>query len=279
MEFILMNKDNQYTKSNIEVVMTHVAYMLLSKEKNSPIQKEIDFILPEIQQLSVFVEQLPIQSSLELRLAGRQPGGYCCGNYNFYGFVKIENKGSSDPEDKINILQYNPNDIFGTNYFYNLTQNENFINAYNKVKKYYDFKGIEDFRQSIDSVKQSIKLISDIRILDEQEIIIGTENSVVIFSPSQKGFLNKKGEFTSLSSALIFRNAELAKRSVSKSKSRYVAKDLIFVDVNIQIKKISDQQLYPVGDIGYLGTLIAKNEQDQIEQSFELIEKQKQKRL
>lgn len=39
MEFILMNKDNQYTKSNIEVVMTHVAYILLSKEKKFTFSK------------------------------------------------------------------------------------------------------------------------------------------------------------------------------------------------------------------------------------------------
>lgn len=221
--------------------MSHIYFYL--KKKNSPFQKEIDFILPEIQKLSVFIEQLPIKSSLELTLAGRKPGEYCCGDYKFYGFVKIEHKGSSNSENKINILQYDQNDIFGINHFYNLTQNENFINAYNKVQKHYDFKGIENFQQSVNSVKQSIELITNIRILDEQQIIIGTENSVVIFSPSQKGFLNKEGKFTSLSSALIFRNAKIATRSVAKSKSRYVATDLIFVDVNIQIKQISEEQL------------------------------------
>lgn len=279
MEFILMNKDNQYTKSNIEVVMTEVAYMFLSNERNSPVQKEIDFILPEIKKLPFFNDFLPIDSSLELTLVGRKPGGFYQGNYNFYGFVNIENKGSSDPEDKIDILKYNSNDIFGTTHFYNLTQNENFINAYNKVQKQYNFEGIQDFLQAINSVKKSIKLIHNIRILDEQQIIIGTENSVVIFSPSQKGFLNKEGKFTSLSSALIFRNANIAKKSVTKSKSRYVATDLIFVDVNIQIKQISEDQLYPVSDIGYLGTIIAKNEQEEIKQNFQTEKKQKQKRL
>ena len=274
-----MNKDEQYTKSNIEVVMTEVAYIFLSNERNSPVQKEIDFILPEIKKLPFFNDFLPIDSSLELTLVGRKPGEFYQGNYNFYGFVNIENKGSSYPEDKIDILKYNSNDIFGTTHFYNLTQNENFINAYNKVQKQYNFEGIQDFLQAINSVKKSIKLIHNISILDEQQIIIGTENSVVIFSPSQKGFLNKEGKFTSLSSALIFRNADIAKKSVTKSKSRYVATDLIFVDVNIQIKQISEKQLYPVGDIGYLGTIIAKNEQEEIKQNFQTEKKQKQKRL
>ena len=91
----------------------------------------------------------------------------------------------------------------------------------------------------------------------------------------KNGFLNKQGTFTSLSSALIFQSVAVAKTTIKKMNLGYV----IFADVNIQIKQISEEQLYPVNDIGYLGTIIAQNEQEEIKQNFQIEKKQKQKRL
>lgn len=277
MKLTLMNKNGKYTSNTPEVLMTKNVHDFLSKEKNSPVQQEIDLILPEIKKFPLFKIFVSIENefSLELILNGSKPGEYSCGKLDCYGFVSIFSRGTATPEHNIKIAVYNENDIFGTNNLSNFINNESFVDAYKKVLEHYKFVGIFDFPKTLKNLKKSIELIPDITILNESQLILGTGSSVVIFSPSKNGFLNKQGTFTSLSSALIFQSVAVAKTTIKKMNLGYV----IFADVNIQIKQISEEQLYPVNDIGYLGTIIAQNEQEEIKQNFQIEKKQKQKRL
>lgn len=277
MKLTLMNKNGKYTSNTPEVLMTKNVHDFLSKEKNSPVQQEIDLILPEIKKFPLFKIFVSIENefSLELILNGSKPGEYSCGTFDCYGFVSIFSRGTATPEHNIKIAVYNENDIFGTNNLSNFINNESFVDAYKKVLEHYKFVGIFDFPKTLKNLKKSIELIPDITILNESQLILGTGSSVVIFSPSKNGFLNKQGTFTSLSSALIFQSVAVAKTTIKKMNLGYV----IFADVNIQIKQISEEQLYPVNDIGYLGTIIAQNEQEEIKQNFQIEKKQKQKRL
>lgn len=277
MKLTLMNKNGKYTSNTPEVLMTKNVHDFLSKEKNSPVQKEIDLILPEIKKFPLFKIFVAIESefSLQLILNGAKPGGFSCATLDCYGFISIFSRGTATPEHNIEIAVYNENDIFGTNNLSNFINNESFVDAYKKVLEHYKFVGILDFPKTLKNLKKSIELIPDITILNESQLILGTGSSVVIFSPSKNGFLNKQGTFTSLSSALIFQSVAVAKTTIKKMNLGYV----IFADVNIQIKQISEEQLYPVNDIGYLGTIIAQNEQEEIKQNFQIEKKQKQKRL
>lgn len=272
-----MNKNGKYTSNTPEVLMTKNVYDFLSKEKNSPVQQEIDLILPEIKKFPLFKIFVSIENefSLELILNGSEPGQYSCDTLDCYGFVSIFSRGTATPEHNIKVAVYNENDIFGTNNLSNFINNESFVDAYKKVLEHYKFVGIFDFPKTLKNLKKSIELIPDITILNESQLILGTGSSVVIFSPSKNGFLNKQGTFTSLSSALIFQSVAVAKTTIKKMNLGYV----IFADVNIQIKQISEEQQYPVNDIGYLGTIIAQNEQEEIKQNFQIEKKQKQKRL
>lgn len=277
MKLTLMNKNGKYTSNTPEVLMTKNVYDFLSKEKKSPVQQEIDLILPEIKKFPLFKIFVSIENefSLELILNGSELGQYSCDTLDCYGFVSIFSRGTATPEHNIKVAVYNENDIFGTNNLSNFINNESFVDAYKKVLEHYKFVGIFDFPKTLKNLKKSIELIPDITILNESQLILGTGSSVVIFSPSKNGFLNKQGTFTSLSSALIFQSVAVAKTTIKKMNLGYV----IFADVNIQIKQISEEQQYPVNDIGYLGTIIAQNEQEEIKQNFQIEKKQKQKRL
>ena len=64
MKLTLMNKNGKYTSNTPEVLMTKNVHDFLSKEKNSPVQKEIDLILPEIKKFPL-TSIIPLGNKLE----------------------------------------------------------------------------------------------------------------------------------------------------------------------------------------------------------------------
>lgn len=252
MKAVLMNSDGKYTSATTEIVMTKQAYEFLSKETNSPLQKELDLVLPLISTLPVFIRGI----SRSLHWV----------ELEFHGVINVMKKGTACPDTNLNILQYQKDDFFGMNVLTDMLNNKDFIIAYDKIFQHYNIQGFNDFKLEAKKFQKNINLINNITILDEIQQMLGTDSSVVIFKPQSNGFLNDKGTFTSLSAARFFQSIAVAQTT---AKSRQLT-DVIFVDVNVDFKKISDSQLHSVTSTGNLGVLIAEKEKEELLKSMNL---------
>ena len=238
-------------------------YEYLLQEKDSPVQKELDLILPLINSLPVYQFRKNFSSSMELKLYGNGTQ-----TIKGYGVTIIHKKGTAYPEENFKLFSNHKADPFGYEIINKLANNKSFIEAYDKVMKYYKFIGEPDIKSLNKKVQKNKDVISGITMLDEVQQILGTDCSVVIFDPKANGFLNDKGKFTSLSSARCFQSVAVA-QTTARSRGLINA---IFVDVDVKFKKVSDDQTHTITDFGTLGVVIAEKEKEELAKTMGLTE-------
>lgn len=259
----LMNADGKYTAFAHEIIMVKKTYEYLLQEKDSPVQKELDLILPLINSLPVYEFRKSFNFGMELKLYGNGTQ-----SITGYGVTLIHKKGTAYPEKNFKLLSHNKSDPFGYEILNKLANNKIFIESYNKVMKHYQFIGEPDIKSLNRKVQKTQDFISGITMLDEVQQILGTDCSVVIFDPKQNGFLNDKGKFTSLSSARCFQSVAVAQTT---ARSRELMNP-IFVDVDVKFKKVSDSQTHTITDFGTLGVVIADKEKEELAKTMGLTE-------
>lgn len=259
----LMNADGKYTAFAHEIIMGKQTYEYLLQEKDSPVQKELDLILPLINSLPVYQFRKIFSSSMELKLYGNGTQ-----TIKGYGVTIIHKKGTAYPEENFKLFSNHKADPFGYEIINKLANNKSFIEAYDKVMKYYKFIGEPDIKSLNKKVQKNRDVISGITMLDEVQQILGTDCSVVIFDPKENGFLNDKGKFTSLSSARCFQSVAVA-QTTARSRGLINA---IFVDVDVKFKKVSDDQTHNITDFGTLGVVIAEKEKEELAKTMGLTE-------
>lgn len=259
----LMNADGKYTAFAHEIIMGTQTYEYLLQEKDSPVQKELDLILPLINSLPVYQFRKSFSSSMELKLYGNGTQ-----TIKGYGVTIIHKKGTAYPEENFKLFSNHKADPFGYEIINKLANNKSFIEAYDKVMNYYQFIGEPDIKSLNKKVQKNRDVISGITMLDEVQQILGTDCSVVIFDPKANGFLNDKGKFTSLSSARCFQSVAVA-QTTARSRGLINA---IFVDVDVKFKKVSDDQTHTITDFGTLGVVIAEKEKEELAKTMGLTE-------
>lgn len=275
MKIEIINQDNQYIETTVHSVMSLNAADFLRREMNSnncAVKEDISYVLDKVTQLSVF-EGWRTLSSLDSKLlhdSGIKPthtGHSEIYTLDVYGFVSLGRANAKRPvAPSVNIIE-KKDEAWGLSIAGSLNDKK-FQLAYQKINDIYLFEENRHSMSIAELIKKTKSMLvksAQLKELDEISILTGKsdKSAVVIYSPSNNGFLTYDGKYSSLLSARIFQSLKVAENT---ARARGLSFH-IFVNVELDIKglSITEQQSE---DIGVLSELIARKEKEELIQKF-----------